>query len=1064
MPELIKGAETDRLLLSLIETSLAAIAVYTFDGNFLYVNQRALELHGYSREEFFRLNLRDITAPASMPNVNLYLEELKRHGTAICEFQRMRKDGTILPVQVFSKTGKWQDKDVILCISTDITQQKKIEQEKNALIKETTDEQQRSEEARRESEDRYQSLVENIPMAICTTDEKGNTIFMSEFVTKIVGFTPRDIIEDPKLWFGRIHEDDIKFVKEAYKDLFKHNKLFDIEYRMQHKNGSWIWLHDRASKVYTKGQKRFVDGVFWDITEHKHKEEEIRQYHDHLEELIKERTGELEMKTKTLAEEVAERKQSEEALRESEKTFRTLAESAPNMTFINQGGRIVFVNQRCIELMGYSQDEFYSPSFDFMTLVAPEDRDTIKKMFQRHSAGEEVPPTEYAVINKYGQRIEAIYGSRLITFRSRPAILGIITDITYRKRAEEAMRESEQTFRSLAESSPSMIFINQGGRIVYVNKRCTEMMEYSRDEFYDPRFEFLALIAPEYKDVIRKMFQQHITGAEVSSMEYALLTKSGKRIEAIYASRLITFQGKPAILGVVTDITERKLAEEALRENEAQLKDAQALGKIGSWEFDIVTQRIKWSDQTYRLYHRDPALGPPSPLEESEYYSSEQNRMLRESAYLAISVGKSFHYDLDARLKNGSVVYFSCTMQPVKNTLGQIVKLFGTVQDITERRLVEEKLRQTNQFLDTIIDNIPLIISVKDAHTFTYVRVNRTFEEQAKMVEEDIVGKTAGGLFTAEEAKDIATNDQEVIQSKRILQFEGRMTRTGRIYRTIKIPIANASGEVMYLLSIADDITDQLKIEQERKVLLEKALQISDYKSSLLSHTAHELKTPLTVIMGWGELFYNAKKSGKSIDATFDLEDFETILRNAERLNNLINDFLDVGAIDKGKFEINKQSLDFSEVIHSATRSLNYLALQKKIMITTKINPPSLISVDRRRMEQVVINLLSNAIKYSPENTTVTLQTSPVEITGHKMLRVEITDQGFGFTPQELAEAMTPFGKVNSQQEQKQAVQGTGLGLFISRQIIEQHGGTLVIRSDGINKGSQVEILLPFGE
>ncbi len=158
--------------------------------------------------------------------------------------------------------------------------------------------------------------------------------------------------------------------------------------------------------------------------------EELRKHRDHLEELVEKRS---------------------KALRESEEQFRTLAERSPNMIFINKKGRVVYANKRCEEAMGYTREEFYSPDFDFLTLIAPEYKDSIKVSFGRHMRGEEVPPYEYALLTKEGRRIEAILATRLIRYGGETAILGIATDITERKRAEEALKEYSERLEDMVE-------------------------------------------------------------------------------------------------------------------------------------------------------------------------------------------------------------------------------------------------------------------------------------------------------------------------------------------------------------------------------------------------------------------------------------------------------------------------------------------------------------------------------------------------------------------------------------------------------------------------------------
>jgi len=142
-------------------------------------------------------------------------------------------------------------------------------------------------------------------------------------------------------------------------------------------------------------------------------------------------------------------------------------------------------------------------------------------------------------------------------------------DITAQKKLEESKIETEEKFKNLAEQSPSMIYINQMGKIVYVNKICEKIMGYSKKEFYSKDFDFLNLIAPEYKEMVKENFKKHLKGKDVPTIQYALITKNGKKIDAINSTKLIKYNGKPAILGVITDITRYKKIEENIK----QIKD-----------------------------------------------------------------------------------------------------------------------------------------------------------------------------------------------------------------------------------------------------------------------------------------------------------------------------------------------------------------------------------------------------------------------------------------------------------------------------------------------------------
>jgi PAS domain S-box-containing protein/putative nucleotidyltransferase with HDIG domain len=144
---------------------------------------------------------------------------------------------------------------------------------------------------------------------------------------------------------------------------------------------------------------------------------------------------------------------------------------------------------------------------------------------------------------------------------------GVIEDITERKRTEETIQESEEKFRTLADQSPNMIFINQKGKVVYANPKCEQILGYTREEFCSPDFNFLALMPPESQEIVKANFAKHAQGIDVLPYEYTLITKEGKKIDAILASKLIDYEGGWAILGTVTDISDRKRTEEKVKKS-----------------------------------------------------------------------------------------------------------------------------------------------------------------------------------------------------------------------------------------------------------------------------------------------------------------------------------------------------------------------------------------------------------------------------------------------------------------------------------------------------------------
>jgi len=265
---------------------------------------------------------------------------------------------------------------------------------------------------------------------------------------------------------------------------------------------------------------------------------------------------------------ITARKIVEKELKESEERFRsTFEQAAVGIAHVTPTGDFIRINQRFCDLVGYTRDELLQRNFQDIT--HPDDLKRDVGFLRQILAG------ELAILSaekRYIRRDGSVADVNLTTTLLRDSdnepkyFISVIEDITERKRAEEILKESEEKFRNVAEQSPNMIFINKRGRVVFVNKKCEEIMGYTKDEFLSPEFDFLSIIAPDYLQKIKTDFERHLKGEEVGSYEYALITKNGRRINSIINTKLIKYGGESSILGIVTDITERKKAEE-LREN-----------------------------------------------------------------------------------------------------------------------------------------------------------------------------------------------------------------------------------------------------------------------------------------------------------------------------------------------------------------------------------------------------------------------------------------------------------------------------------------------------------------
>jgi PAS domain S-box-containing protein len=362
-----------------------------------------------------------------------------------------------------------------------------------------------------------------------------------------------------------------------------------------------------------------------------------------------------------------------------------------------------------------------------------------------------------------------------------------------------------------------------------------------------------------------------------------------------------------------------------------------------------------------------------------------------------------------------------------------------------ERRVAERtsELAESQRRLQAILDHSPAAISLKDM-AGRYLVTNREFERMAGVPEKAIAGKTDADLFPPRLADAYRANDHQVLATQHGLEVEETFLREDvvHVYHSVKFPLLDADRQPYALCTIAIDITERKKADDALKMARLEAERANRAKSDFLSRMSHDLRTPLNAILGFAQLLDLESPGDKA------RESVAHILRGGEHLLALINEVLDIARIEAGHLSLSHEPVGAFDIVDLAMEFVRPLAAHRGIsLVVDKSNAADcMVLADRQRLNQVLLNLLSNAVKYNRPGGRVTVS---FEVVGGR-LRIRVSDTGAGIPPAKLVLLFQPFERLGAEQT---AVEGTGLGLALSRGLAEAMGGTLGVESQ-IDQGS----------
>jgi len=397
----------------------------------------------------------------------------------------------------------------------------------------------------------------------------------------------------------------------------------------------------------------------------------------------------------------------------------------------------------------------------------------------------------------------------------------------------------------------------------------------------------------------------------------------------------------------------------------------------------------------------------------------------------------------------------------IREPNGTPIRIEGTAADITEKYNLEQKLKRSEERYRFLFENSPFAILLMDSNGVIRDS-NPATEKLIGYKKEEFIGRTYSNLSIVD------PEYLPILQNHIRLYFEGEnlppidvklykkdggLIWANLISKTIKL------GNETFLEVMGHDITERKNAELLIKEEIEKLKELDQIRKDLISRVSHELKTPLIPVLGGAEFLLHSYRHKFENDKE-PLEILEMIEKGGNRLSKLVDNLLDVTRIDYEKFELEKQMTNLSEIIIETVKEMKYLIKKRDVNLNLVVPDDLYLEIDGIRMEQVLTNLLSNAIKNTPPKGRVSLV---LEKYGNWAI-ISVSDTGVGFTDEEMKKIFTKFGKIERYGEGLEYIdmEGSGLGLYITKQIVDLHDGKIWVESAGRNKGCIFKVRIPI--
>lgn len=663
------------------------------------------------------------------------------------------------------------------------------------------------------------------------------------------------------------------------------------------------------------------------------------------------------------------------------------------------------------------------------------------------------------ITNRKAAEAETLKGREELEARVSERTRDLTSEIAERERSEQALRESEEQFRGMFETSPIGVALHTvGGAYVRVNRAFCDILGYFEDELEHMNWRDVTHpddIAPT------ELLDQDVSDGIRSSfvIEKRYIHKQGHTIWARVASAVLHDHtgAEQYILGQVYDISAIKKAEEVARESHKRFKDFAEIATDWFWETDADLRFTYVSDGYYQITGRGPdyIIGK-TPRELRESYDPEFDKKTEDYLNSLDNHEETEGYVFKVNHIDGRVRVLKTNGRPVYDDNGTFAGYRGTGVDATLEVEMDRSTRLLREAIETFPDSVVLIDPDENV-VFTNDRYHEIYpnspskDEISRYNLETLLRRSLqNGQISDPQAK----SDPEGWLAKTLNEFrtmgsgEGETVHeTGRVYH-YKFVRTTEGGQI----TVHTDITDLKLIERELESQRDELKKINDQKDRFFAIVAHDLRSPFNGLLGFSEILSN---SAENMDRA-DIVKYATYThRAADAAYKLLEDLLDWSRLQLDRMGYEPELVDLEELINSNQARFQSIADEKGVTLQASFEGKSEVSADRKLIETILRNLVSNAVKFTPKGGTVSVDAN----SGNQNLVISVADTGVGIAKDRIGDLFTLGEKISTLGTEGE--DGTGLGLQLCKELAEKQGGDITVESvEG--EGTTVQVSLPL--